>query len=97
MIAKVVMVIALVIAAGFFAYMLFTKSDTNKAYIKYMLFAYPFLGIDLMPSIISFNLFDFLTITFIVLFYQNKDYPIRTNGIYNYLFILFILNIIGFN
>lgn len=94
MIAKVVMVIALVIAAGFFAYMLFTKSDTNKAYIKYMLIAYPFLGIDLMPSIISFNLFDFLTITFIVLFYQNKGYSIRTNGIYNYLFILFILNII---
>jgi O-antigen ligase len=94
MIAKIVMFIALLVAAGFFAYMLFTKSDTNKAYIKYMLFAFPFLGIDLMPSVISFNLFDFLTIAFLIFFYQTKDYSFRTNSIYNYLFLLFIINLL---
>lgn len=94
MIAKIVMFIALLVAAGFFAYMLFTKSDTNKAYIKYMLFAFPFLGIDLMPSIISFNLFDFLTITFLIFFYQTKDYSFQTSSIYNYLFLLFIVNLV---
>ena len=88
------MFIALLVAAGFFAYMLFTKSDTNKAYIKYMLFAFPFLGIDLMPSVISFNLFDFLTIAFLIFFYQTKDYSFRTNSIYNYLFLLFIINLL---
>ena len=60
MIAKVVMLIAIFVAMGFMAYMLFTKEDSNRAFIKYVLFVYPFLGIDLIPSIISFNVFDFL-------------------------------------
>lgn len=94
MIAKILMFIALFVAVGFIAYMLFTKADLNKAYVKYILFVYPFLGIDLMPSIISFNLFDFLTIVFIMLFYQNKVYALRTSSIYNYIFLLFIISII---
>lgn len=94
MIAKIVMFIALFVAVGFITYMLFTKDDTNKAYIKYTLVSFPFLGIDLMPSIISFSLFDFLTITFIVLFFQNKEYPLRASKVFSYLFLLFIINII---
>ena len=94
MIAKIVMFIALFVAVGFIAYMLFTKADINKAYVKYILFVYPFLGIDLMPSIISFNLFDFLTIVFIMLFYQNKDYALRTSSIYNHIFLFFIVSIV---
>ena len=93
MIAKVVMLIAIFVAMGFMAYMLFTKEDSNRAYIKYVLMVYPFLGIDLFPSIVSFNVFDFLTVVFLILFYRNKLYPIRTGVIYNYLFLLFILNI----
>lgn len=94
MIAKIVMFIALFVAVGFITYMLFTKDGTNKAYIKYTLVSFPFLGIDLMPSIISFNLFDFLTITFMVLFFQNKEYPLRTSKVFNYLFLFFIINLI---
>jgi hypothetical protein len=90
MIAKVVMLIAIFVAMGFMAYMLFTKEDSNRAYIKYVLMVYPFLGIDLIPSIVSFNVFDFLTVVFLILFYRNKLYPIRTGVIYNYLFLLFI-------
>lgn len=93
MIAKIVMIIALLVALGFIIYMLFTKADSNKAYIKYMLFAYPFLGIDLMPSILSFNLFDFLSIVFIVLFYKHKKYHFRTSSNFNYIFLLFIVSI----
>ena len=94
MIAKIVMFIALFVAVGFITYMLFTKDATNKAYIKYTLISFPFLGIDLMPSIITFNLFDFLTITFMVLFFQKKEYPLRASKVFNYLFLLFIINLI---
>jgi O-antigen ligase len=94
MIAKVVMLIAIFVAMGFMAYMLFTKEDSNRAYIKYVLFVYPFLGIDLIPSIFSFNIFDFLTLVFLILFQRNKTYSIRTGTVFNYLFLLFILNII---
>jgi O-antigen ligase len=94
MIAKVVMLIAIFVAMGFMAYMLFTKEDANKAFIKYVLFVYPFLGIDLIPSIISFNVFDFLILVFLILFHRNKIYPIRTGIVFNYLFLFFILNMI---
>ena len=94
MIAKIVMFIALFVAVGFITYMLFTKDATNKAYIKYTLISFPFLGIDLMPSIITFNLFDFLTITFMVLFFQKKEYPLRASKVFSYLFLLFIINLI---
>lgn len=94
MIAKIVMFIALFVAVGFITYMLFTKDGTNKAYIKYTLVSFPFLGIDLMPSVISFSLFDFLTIIFVVLFFQNKEYPLRASKVFTYLFLLFIVNII---
>ena len=95
MIAKVVMLIAIFVVIGFLAYMLFTKEDSNKAFIKYVLFVYPFLGIDLLPSFISFNVFDFLTIVFLVLFHRIKIYPIRTGIMFNYLFLLFVLNLVA--
>jgi O-antigen ligase len=94
MIAKLVMFVAIFVVIGFMSYMLFTKEDSNKAFIKYVLFVYPFLGIDLIPSIVSFNVFDFLTLVFLILFYRNKPYQIRTGIVYNFLFLLFILNII---
>ena len=64
MIAKIVMLIAFVTVFGFVFYILFTKEKTNLAFVKYMLYAYPFLGIDLLPSYFSFNIFDLLTILF---------------------------------
>ena len=92
MIAKVVMVIAVLVAIVFFVYMLFTKEQANSAYVKFVLFVYPFVSIDLLPSILSFNLFDFLTVVFLVLFYQKKQYPKKPNAAYTILFILFVLN-----
>jgi hypothetical protein len=59
MVAQVVMAIAILMAVSFFIYMLFTKEQANSAYVKFILFAYPFVSIDILPSILSFNLFDF--------------------------------------
>ena len=95
MVAQVVMAIAILMAVSFFIYMLFTKEQANSAYVKFILFAYPFVSIDILPSILSFNLFDFITLVFLVLFYQKKDYPIKPSSIYTYLFVLLILNTIA--
>jgi O-antigen ligase len=91
MIAKIVMLIAFAVVFGFVGYMLFTKEKTNLAYVKYMLYAYPFLGIDLLPSLFSFNLFDF--ITFIFFFFLYNRYTVNKSGssIYIILFVLFLL------
>jgi O-antigen ligase len=91
MIAKIVMLIAFAVVFGFVGYMLFTKEKTNLAYVKYMLYAYPFLGIDLLPSLFSFNIFDF--ITFIFFFFLYNRYTANKSGssIYIILFVLFLL------
>jgi O-antigen ligase len=91
MIAKIVMLIAFAVVFGFVGYMLFTKEKTNLAYVKYMLYAYPFLGIDLLPSILSVNIFDFLT--FIFFFFLYNRYTVNKSGssIYIILFVLFML------
>jgi len=91
MIAKIVMLIAFVIVFGFIGYILFTKEKTNLAYVKYMLYAYPFLGIDLLPSLFSFNIFDFLTIFFFFFLYKRYATHTVTNPLYINLFVFFIL------
>ena len=70
MVAKIAMFLAIFVVFSFVAYIMFTKEPLNKAYIKFVLFAYPFIGIDLMPSLLSFNIFDFVTLTFYVFFYS---------------------------
>jgi O-antigen ligase len=95
MIAKIVMLIAFTVVFGFVGYMLFTKEKTNLAYIKYMLYAYPFLGIDLLPSWFSFNIFDFLTLSFFFFLYRRYGNSILTTPLYVNLFVLFILLIFG--
>ena len=91
MIAKIVMLIAFTVVFGFVGYMLFTKEKTNLAYIKYMLYAYPFLGIDLLPSLFSFNIFDFLTIFFFFFLYNRYTTSKSNSPLYINLFVLFTL------
>ena len=91
MIAKIVMLIAFAVVFGFVGYMLFTKEKTNLAYVKYMLYAYPFLGIDLLPSIFSFNIFDFLTFIFFFFLYNRYTANKSGSSIYIFLFVLFML------
>ena len=91
MIAKIVMLIAFTVVFGFVGYMLFTKEKTNLAYVKYMLYAYPFLGIDLLPSLFSISIFDFLTIIFLFFLYKRYAAKKSTSTLYITLFISFIL------
>jgi O-antigen ligase len=91
MIAKIVMLIAFAVVFGFVGYMLFTKEKTNLAYVKYMLYAYPFLGIDLLPSLFSFNIFDFLTVFFFFFLYNRYTTNKSVSYLYFYLFVLFVL------
>lgn len=96
MIAKIVMLIAFVVVFGFAIYILFTKEKTNIAFVKYMLYVYPFIGIDLFPSVFSISIFDFLTILFIFFFYKPYAANKSSRSIYPNLFVLFIfLTIIG--
>lgn len=91
MIGKIVMIIALVVVVGFALYMLFTKEKLNLAYIKYMLYAYPFMGIDLLPSLFSIHIFDFITIFFLLFLYKRYNVQNATHSIYIILYIIFLL------
>ncbi len=95
MIAKIVMLIAFVTVFGFVFYILFTKEKTNLAFVKYMLYAYPFLGIDLLPSYFSFNIFDLLTILFFFFLFKRYAVDKTTSTVYTYLFIFFFLTLIA--
>lgn len=91
MIAKVVMFLAMFVVFCFIAYILFTKEPLNKAYIKFVIFAYPFMGIDLLPSVLSFTIFDFITISFFIFFYEKPKITEKTNSVYPFVWIIFLL------
>jgi O-antigen ligase len=88
------MFLALAVLMLFFYAMLFTKEDNNKSYLKFIFIAYPFLGIDLLPSIISTTLFVFITLIFLVFFHKRN--PIKHTGSFPYFYLfLFLLLSIG--
>lgn len=55
--------------------MIAIKGNRNENYIQFILFIFPFLSIDLLPSYFSLRIFDFITIVFYILFY--KKIPIN--------------------
>lgn len=88
--------IALTALVSFFVLMIFVPGNTNKLYIKYILLAYPLMAIDLMPSILSTNIFSFTTLTFLLLFYKRA--PLSENdkkSIYRIFFIAFSIVVAG--
>lgn len=58
--------------------MIAVKGNRNENYVQFILFIFPFLSIDLLPSYFSIRIFDFITILFYILFY-NK-YAINENN-----------------
>ena len=68
MTSTIIMFLAVAVLMLFLYAMLFIKEDNNKSYIKFVFIAYPFLGIDLLPSFISTTLFVFITFIFLVFF-----------------------------
>lgn len=93
MIAKVVMFIAVLVLLAFVLYVMFTKEHLSTAYVKFILFAYPFLSIDLLPSILSFNIFDFITILFYLFLFKPSKIETAYPALYKYL-VYFIFTII---
>jgi len=51
-------IIAVVVLGVYFILMFMGKNNRNTLYIGFVLMAFPFMGIDLMPSIFSFRIFD---------------------------------------
>jgi len=93
MTARVIIFLALAVLLLFFYAMLFTKEDSNKTYLKFVFIAYPFLGIDLLPSFISTTLFVFITLVFLVFFYNRKSTKYLSSFSYFHLFLFLLLSI----
>jgi O-antigen ligase len=87
------MFLALAVLMLFFYAMLFTKEDNNKSYLKFIFIAYPFLGIDLLPSIISTTLFVFITLIFLIFFHKRNPTKHTGSFPYFYLFLFLLLSI----
>ena len=88
--------LALTVLVAFFILMIFVPGNLNRVYIKYILLAYPLLAIDLLPSIISANIFCFTTIIFLIFFYkQNSLERSNKKSLYYFLFILLSVIVLG--
>jgi len=88
-------IIAIVVVLTFFALMFLTKKDRNIVFIDFVLIAFPFISIDLLPSIFSFRIFDFLTLIFLLFFYNKNNHHQNTSRfqqIIKYLFFLLVIS-----
>lgn len=88
-------IIAVIVFGVFIAIMFLTKKDRNVIFIDFVLISFPFLSIDLLPSLISFRLFDFVTLLFLIFFYDKKNHGHnvgRTQHVIKYLFYILILS-----
>jgi O-antigen ligase len=82
--------------AIFMALMLFWRGDRNKMYLIYILLLFPFSALNYFPSFISPNLFDYVTILFIILFYTPRKGSFKYGKLYLSIFILLtIVSLIG--
>ena len=94
MTSTIIMFLAVAVVMLFMYAMLFVKEDPNRTYLKFIFIAYPFLGIDLLPSVISTTLFVFITYVFLLFFYKRS--PIKQAGSSSYLFLfIFLLSSVG--
>jgi len=88
-------IIAILVFSAFIAVMFLTKKDKNVVFIDFVLISFPFMGIDLLPSIFSFRIFDFIVLVFLIFFYNKYkiDRNISsTQQIIKYLFFILILS-----
>jgi O-antigen ligase len=93
MTSTIIMFLAVAVLMLFLYAMLFIKEDNNKSYIKFVFIAYPFLGIDLLPSFISTTLFVFITFIFLVFFHQRKSTTRIGDFSYFHLFLFLLVSI----
>lgn len=72
----------------FLVIMLFTKSDKNRIFIKYILLAYPVMHLYVVPVLTGF---DAITYIFAFLFYQQRKIPFRKGFVYLLCFIVLLI------
>lgn len=93
----IIIFLAISVILLFLYAMLFIKEHSNKTFLKFVFLAYPFLGIDLLPSVLSTTVFVFLTIIFIVFFYKRRSLDMPSTYSYIILFSVLLSSIaIGF-
>jgi len=90
----ILMGLAFLVASFFLYTMFFTRENRERAYLKYVFLAYPFIGIDILPSILSTTLFVFITAVFCFFFYQYRSLQSSNSSPYYRLFLL-LLVIVG--
>lgn len=66
--------------------MMFSTQRKSQLYIKYILFVYPFISLDFFPTPLSPNLFDFITIIYIFMFYNHSKVTLQNGKTYLSLF-----------
>ena len=74
--------------------MLFSKGNKNKIFIEYVFLSYPFMAMNLLPSYGYPTMFDLITISFIVLFYQTNERTNFSKKWYQFFIILLILSVL---
>lgn len=94
MTSTIVMFLAAAVVLLFMYTMLFVIGDNNKTYLKFVFIAFPFIGIDLLPSVISTSLFVFITFIFSIFFYQRRPINYSSSFSYFHLFLFFVLSIV---
>jgi O-antigen ligase len=62
--------------------MMFSTQNKSQLYIKFILFVYPFISLDFFPTPLSPNLFDFITIIYIFMFYNHRKVTIQNGKAY---------------
>lgn len=88
MLAPLIPFLAIGVFLGLFAWVLFTKGDKNRLFIKYILLAYPLIATTILPGGAGYNNFDLITILFFLIFYRPRHVHVKGGLLYLILFIL---------
>ena len=78
----------------FFYTMFFKKTNKNAFFILFIITLYPFIRINIIPSLIELSLFDFLVIVFYLFFYKEGKFNTKKEQIYRVTFTILIGSII---
>lgn len=92
--SKIFIILFMLTVASFFAVMLFTTGDKNKAYVQFILLSFPFLALDTHYGDLFFSDFDVVTLSFLFGFYSPKKVHLQNGKLYLSVFILLVIIII---
>jgi len=94
MLNKILIFIAL-LTVGIFVYMmLFKKGNKNQSFLIFLVIAYPFLRINIIPSILEVSLFDLIIWSFYFFFYKRRAESYLETPLFKIISILFAIIIL---